>query len=88
MLDSRSPPTCLGPVLKGAESAYLPALKPELYEQLLDLLHLLASVPLTTEPVLALLRGWQLVVNQLEVVACAPLPSEVTVNPPLHEWFS
>eukprot|EP00884_Botryococcus_braunii_P018275 jgi/Botrbrau1/5130/Bobra.0172s0002.1 len=72
-LDARAPTSCLAALMKAAQSGQLPSSKPQLYEQVLGLLHVLAAAPLSMEPTLSLLRSSNLLLNQLENIACCPL---------------
>jgi len=68
--------SCLTVVLKAAADANLPTKRPRLYEQVTELVYLLAANEHTRPSVLPVLRGPQctMLVSQLDAVVCAPLP--------------
>jgi hypothetical protein len=68
---------CLAALLKVAQSTHFPSARPQLYEHVLRLLHELAAAPLSMEPTLSLLRSSNLILDQLELVGCAPLLPDV-----------
>lgn len=76
-LEGGAPGFCLTAIMKAAHLDQLASSKPLLYEQVLGLFHALAAAPVTMEATLSLLRSSDLLLRQLDHVACSLLPSDV-----------
>lgn len=69
--------TCLSVIIRALEAEWLPAAKPQLYADMLELMHIMAADPLTTDSVLELLRQHAFFAHQLDTIVCSPLLDEV-----------
>lgn len=86
LLDPQRSYSCLTVIIGAVQAAGLSIAQPAIYASMLELLCVIAMDPYTGGSLLYLLRQQQIFASQLDLVACSPLPAEVTCPLFLHEY--